>query len=157
MPGPAPKDPKLRARTNKKPSAATIEATPVLDGGLVPTLPVRPESKPWHPLTLAFWSDVWSSPMARRYLTSDLHGLYVLAETVDAFWWEPETMARLQLAKEIRVQRMPYGLTPLDRNRLDWKIEAPKPAETTAAPEVKARADFDPRKVLEMPAARGKR
>ncbi len=90
--------------------------------------------------------------MAARYLPADLPGLYVLVELVDQFWLKPSA----DLAKEIRQQRQPYGLTPLDRNRLDWKIEAPKPAETTAAPEVKARADFDPRKVLEMSAARGK-
>jgi hypothetical protein len=151
---PPPKDPKIRQRTNKKPSASSIEAVPVLESGLAPELPARGlEATPWHPLTVAFWTDVWGSPMARKYLQADLHGLYVLAELVDQFWTKPTPY----MSAEIRAVRMPYGLTPLDRNRLDWKIEAPKPAETTAVPEVKARADFDPRKVLEMPAARGKR
>lgn len=90
--------------------------------------------------------------MARKYLQADLHGLYVLAELVDQFWSKPTPY----LSAEIRAVRMPYGLTPLDRNRLDWKIETPKPAETQTTEPAKVRADFDPGKVLEY-TARSKR
>lgn len=147
MPGPPPKDPALRARANKKPTAGSIEATPVLEAGPAPTLPPRPADAPWHPLAVSFWTDVWASPMAKRYLQSDLHGLLVLVELVDQFWWKPSAM----LSAEIRAVRQPYGLTPLDRNRLDWRVETPKPDEKPA-PVAAPKPAVDPRKVLEMPA-----
>jgi hypothetical protein len=84
--------------------------------------------------------------MATRYVEGDMDGLIVLARLMDRWNCGEQTT---QLAAEIRLQRMPYGLTPLDRNRLQWKIEpaAAKPAEPKPEPK---RAAFDPRKVLEM-------
>lgn len=155
MPRPL-KDPAIRQRRNKKPTAATMEAETVLASGDAPPLPKRgADADPWHPQTVAFWADVWASPMAKRYLQVDLHGLFVLAELTDQFWHKPSAY----LSSEMRARAVAYGLTPLDRNRLDWKIEAPKKPEEEQKPaaEVKAREGFDPRKVLEMPAARGKR
>jgi len=57
--------------------------------------------------------------MAPEYLQADVHGLYILAVLVDKFWRKPST----QLAGEIRLQRQCFGMTPIDRRRLEWSVE----------------------------------
>lgn len=70
-------------------------------------------------MTAEWWRDVWASPMAPEFDESDRHGLFLLAVLVDAFWVEPSK----ELAAEIRLQRQCFGLTPIDRRRLQWEIE----------------------------------
>jgi hypothetical protein len=82
-------------------------------------VPDLPGERVWHPLTESWWDDIWSSPMAPEFDHSDTHGLFVLAMLVDAFWVEPST----GLAAEIRLQRQCFGLTPIDRRRLQWEID----------------------------------
>jgi len=67
--------------------------------------------------------------MAPRFLEADVHQLYILAELVDRFWREPTTA----LAAEIRQQRLAFGLTPIDRRRLEWTIRQPE--EESPAPQ----------------------
>lgn len=81
--------------------------------------PKLPTGTKWHRQTRAWWRDVWASPMAPEYDESDIHGLYLLAVLVDAFWQAPTQV----LAAEIRLQRQCYGLTPIDRRRLQWEID----------------------------------
>lgn len=57
--------------------------------------------------------------MAPEYLEADQHALLMLASLVNEFWTAPTTA----LAAEIRLQRQCFGLTPLDRRRLQWEIE----------------------------------
>lgn len=57
--------------------------------------------------------------MAAEYLQADIHGLYILALLVDRFWKKPSTM----LSTEIRLQRQCFGLTPIDRRRLQWEVQ----------------------------------
>lgn len=83
--------------------------------------------------------------MAPEFLKSDLHGLFRLAVLVDAFWREPSK----ELAAEIRLQQAAYGLSPLDRRRLQWEIkrsEAEKKPQPAAAPP--PRRITDPRRAL---------
>ena len=82
--------------------------------------PSLPTHRDWQPMTRAWWKDTWRSPMAAEFLRADVHGLYILAELVDAFWTDPED---LKLAAEIRQHRMAFGLTPIDRRRLQWEVE----------------------------------
>ena len=111
-----PKDPAVRQRRNKKSTRAVLPA----DKGKYRRVPKLAErDHEWHPLTLAWWRDIWRSPMANEFLKSDTHGLFMLAETVDRFWRKPS----IALQAEIRQQRQCYGLTPLDRRRLEWSIE----------------------------------
>lgn len=93
--------------------------------------------------------------MAEEYLDADLHGLFILAELVDRFWEEPTSA----LAAEIRLQRQCFGLTPVDRRRLQWEVQRVEPdtrprqgrlPEAAAKPAQQADAE-DPRKVLEFP------
>lgn len=110
-----------RRRTNKATTAATLS-----DGTKIirPELPAHHdedgEIRPWHALTVDWWNDLWASPMAAEYHSSDKHALFILAALVDQFWTSPDQ----KLAAEIRLQRIPFGLTPYDRRRLEWTIES---------------------------------
>ena len=141
---PLPKDPALRQRRNKPNAQATLPA----EGQRRRKAPPLPANRVWSELTLAWWRDVWHSPMAEEFLKSDVHGLYQLAELVNRFWEEPSTA----LAAEIRLQRQCFGLTPIDRRRLQWEVERvesvtrKRPPE---APRAAAPAD-DPRSILRV-------
>ncbi|MBF4578947.1 hypothetical protein ITJ48_05175 [Frigoribacterium sp. VKM Ac-2530] len=127
----AKKHPSARARKNTASTAATLS-----DGGsaIVPELPARPVvygeegevvASDWHEATTQWWADLWASPMANEYHSSDRHALFLLAVLVDDFWRAPST----KLAAEIRLQRVAFGLTPYDRRRLEWTIETTEEAK----------------------------
>ena len=150
MPGPIPKPAALRQRRNKVSTAATLVATSA-PRQRAPRLPDWGEGQEWHRLTRAWWRDVWRSPMAEEFDKGevDIHGLYILAVLVDQFWKEPSR----ELAAEIRLQRQCFGLTPIDRRRLQWEIERGEQAETrTRQRHVRAAqaGDEDPRKALQV-------
>lgn len=138
---PNPKHPSVRARRNKTSTAATL--SPVHDVE-APDLPERD----WHPQTLAWWADVWASPMAPEYDDSDKHGLFLLAVLVDRFWTSPHWT----LAAEIRLQRQCFGLSPMDRRRLQWEIDrgeaAAERSERRRPPREPLRVVGDPREAL---------
>lgn len=115
MPGPAPKHPAVRQRRNKDVTQAALVNR---DGPLakVPTLPKRADG--WHAMTKKWWKDIWQSPMREEFLRADIHALFRLAVLVDLFWSEPN----LAVAAEIRLQQQAFGLTPLDRRRLQWQV-----------------------------------
>lgn len=137
---PTPKPAATRARRNKASTNTTL--TSVHDVAE----PKLPAGRKWHRQTRSWWKDVWASPMAPEYDESDLHGLYLLAVLVDDFWVHPSQ----GLAAEIRLQRQCFGLSPIDRRRLQWEIDrgesaagktrkrreavAPKPAPVTEDP-----------------------
>jgi hypothetical protein len=143
MPGPTPKPASARQRRNKTATAAQLETTePVLTEA--PELGRHPTGGEWHARTLEFWREVWDSPMADEYLLADRDGLFQLATLVDQFWWDPSA----KRAQEIRLQRQCFGLTPIDRRRLQWEIvraESAKRRKPKRAPE---KPTGDPRKAL---------
>lgn len=115
MPGPIPKPAAVRQRRNTVASqAALINHEPPLVKA--PPLPKRPEG--WHKLTKAWWKDIWKSPMQAEFLQADVHALFRLAVLIDLFWTEPN----LAVAAEIRLQQQAFGLTPIDRRRLQWQV-----------------------------------
>lgn len=125
------------ARRNQSATKSTLHR----DHDVVaPDLPDRETG--WHKLTLDWWQDIWASPMAPEFDSSDIHGLYVLADLVDAFWLEESPRARTALAGEIRLQRQCFGLTPIDRRRLQWEIERTDEAQDRGA---KRRAKASPK------------
>lgn len=126
MPGPPPKDASLRARRNKSSTAATLAAVPA--DTTAPELPERHDDEgnvlAWHPMALDFWAEVWASPMRSEYLDADVPGLFILVALTDAYWRGLEQgRAGKELAAEIRLQRIDYGLTPIARRRLQWEVE----------------------------------
>src|SRR4051812_1508453 len=112
--GTAPKPTHLRARTNRKPGAAVIEK-PMHP--TIPTIP-NPDKRMWHPLTEAAWETAWTSPMASQWIETDRDALGRLALLWDEFYRRPNA----NTMKEIRLQGALFGLSPVDRSRLQWEI-----------------------------------
>ena len=128
MRGGKPKPPGMTQRRNKETSKSTfVDNNPIVD---IPSLPKRGHKK-WKAMTISWWNDVWTSPMASEDLTADKHGLYVLAELIDQYWRDPKPST----AAEIRLQRQCFGLTPIDRRRLQWEIQRGEEAEGKRKPE----------------------
>lgn len=145
MPGPLPKNASTRQRRNKAAGATVLHLVTDADA----KAPELPKGRRWLKATRDWWSDVWASPMAPEYDDSDRHGLYVLAVLVDDFWRAPDH----KLASEIRLQRQCFGLTPIDRRRLQWEIDRGEEADerTTArrqAPPKRSTPKKDPRRLL---------
>lgn len=127
MPGPPPKNPKTRRRTNRVSTARTLAA--VEPRVAAPSLPA---DRDWHPLTRAWWIDAFRSPMSGEFLAADVHGLARVAVLVDDFWTADTPNARARLSAEIRLAAQGFGLTPIDRRRLQWEVaraEEPAPAK----------------------------
>jgi len=89
--------------------------------------------------------------MATEYVRADEHGLFRLAVLIDMFWHKPSQ----KLAAEIRLQQQAYGLTPLDRRRLEWSVEQAEEAKdrgdlrrSSQAILVHSDGDPDPRETL---------
>lgn len=147
---PLPKPADERRRRNKTAGARTLRQ---VEPGTV-AVPELPAGS-WHPQVLRWWSDVWASPMAPEWDDSDIHGLFELAGLMHRYWLaleDPETSAAslAALAGQLRQGRQQYGLSPLDRRRLEWEIDKAEEAgrrrtarKASAAP----RAVKDPRSV----------
>lgn len=149
MPGPAPKDPATRARRNMTSTRATLRAVPTLKK---PELPEHPDGA-WHPMTVAWWDDIWASPMAPEFDDSDRHGLFTLAMLTDDFWTASSSRDRMNLAAELRQQGQRFGLSPIDRRRLQWEIERTEEAQAKgskrrASAPMPAKSGTDPRATL---------
>ena len=143
MSGPAPKHVSVRARVNKASTRATLTERDPSDVKVPPLPPCTKELEdgqvievPWHPLTRAWWAAIWPSPMAAEWHESDIFGLYAVAFLYDKFYRNPSAAAHA----ELRLARAPYGLTPIDRRKLEWSIGSVDRVqrENTAA-EAKAR------------------
>lgn len=94
-----------------------------------PTLP-NPDKRKWHRLTRAWWKRVWESPMAGEYLPTDVDGLGRLALLIDDFYNKPDG----RLLGEIRLQEARWGLSPVDRSRLQWVVQQGEEAERKRRP-----------------------
>lgn len=140
--GPAPKPSHLRQRTNHKAGARVLEAP---DRPVVPKLP-NPDGRTWHPMTLALWREWWESEMASEWLKTDVSGLGMLAVLYDEFFREPN----VEVMKEIRLQRACFGLTPVDRSRLQWEIGKGEEAERRRSrpTPIRKATTGDPRRLL---------
>jgi hypothetical protein len=145
---PTPKHSSVRARRNRTSTAATLTADHDVEA---PNLPRRDAGWNWQ--TEKWWRDIWASPMAPEFHQSDQHGLFILAALVDDYWTAGTAKDRAALAAEIRLQRQCFGLTPIDRRRLQWEIERTDEAQDrgrkrrqeSATP---AQTGQDPREVL---------
>ena len=73
--------------------------------------------------------------MSSEYVDSDIKGLGALAILWDDFYLAPSPTGRKELMAEIRLQEVRFGLSPIDRRRLQWEIkrvepDKPKPKKT---------------------------
>ena len=144
----------VRARANRAATAATLPAAG--RAGAAPLLP-QLDDREWSPLTLAWWRDLWSSPMSTEYHQSDSHQIVVLAMLMDDFFTATSRTMRTAISAEIRQHRQAFGLTPYDRRRLEWQIETTEDAKdrgrarrerSTTAPSKAAQPATDPRSIL---------
>lgn len=119
------------ARRNKSATRATLTRDHNIEAPPLPEYGEEGEEDKgsWHPLTVQWWLDIWASPMAPEFEKSDIHGLYILAALIDTFWHKPGK----DTAAEIRLQRVAFGLTPIDRRRLQWEIERTDEAQDKGA------------------------
>lgn len=98
----------------------------------------------WHPQVLAYWKDMWRSPMAAKWLRSDLHALVRIAALTDRFWREGFPVS---IDAELRLHEEKWGLSNLARLRLQWGV-VDAPEHPHAGPVAVPRSD--PR-ALRMP------
>lgn len=152
--GQAPKPAHLRQRTNRKPGAGVIEAPKRPRLPEIPNPGHRdPETKTlipieWHPLTLRSWKNAWKSPMASRWLESDIDGLGRVALLWETYYRGGDA----KILAEIRLQEQRFGLSPLDRSRLQWEVERGEEAENKLRKRQQVerpRSSVDPRGILQ--------
>ena len=131
MPGPAPKPAHLRQRRNKKAGATTLPdpETETTEKKKIPALQ-NPDKRKFHRLTRAWWRRVWESPMASEFLPTDEDGLARLALLVDNYYHHPHK----EILSEIRLQEARFGLSPVDRSRLQWEVLKGEEAEKRRKP-----------------------
>jgi hypothetical protein len=110
-------------------------------------IPEHPAGEVWHVMARRWWREVWHSPMAVEILRADEMALCMLLVLVDQYWKGPD----VKLAAEIRQQQREFGLTPLNRRRLEWQIAQAEEAIDRHENKRIRRAvviDGDPREVL---------
>lgn len=154
MSGPLPKPARLRQRRNRVSTRAALPSIAQAAGNAVPQLPPRDrQSERWHPKVIAWWQSVWHSPMAGELLESDVKGgLLLIAELYQRRWAADTAKEIVALATEIRQQEARFGLSPVDRRRLQWEIERGQQADDRTARRrgLKAVEGKDPRTVLKV-------
>lgn len=147
MPGPPPKHPSTRQRRNRTSTNRVLSAVPDAEVPKLPTI----KGLRWCTRARDFWREVWESPMAPEFTEADLEGLLEVTRLVHLYWSTPADQVDQirKLGAELRLQRQAYGLSPLDRRRLQWEIDrgdeaatrtnqrhgqrAPRPAEDPGA------------------------
>jgi hypothetical protein len=138
--GPAPKPAHLRQRTNRKPGAAVLEAPA---SPKIPELP-NPDGRDWHALTIQSWRNAWGSPMAGQWLDTDRDALGRLALLWDAFYKAPDS----KVLAEVRLQEARFGLSPIDRSRLQWEVQRAEERDTRPRSLPTRPASGDPRRLF---------
>lgn len=105
--GPAPKDPRRRARRNADPVGTTVIAFQRAER------PDLPDDVDWPEQTRAWW-DMWAeSPLSEHFMSTDWSFLLDTAR-LHAEFWQGDAKA----AAELRLRVAKFGATPEDRARL---------------------------------------
>jgi hypothetical protein len=130
----------LRQRTNKKTGATVLQMPEGLE---IPPIP-NPDGREWHKLTLVGWKNAWESPMSPQWLTTDIDALGRLALLWDEFYKSPD----IKTMAEIRQQEQRFGLSPLDRSRLQWEVAKVADVERKQQQRAGKKTGTDPRAIL---------
>lgn len=143
MPGPAPKDPELRARRNKPASSAVLPPAAAVRG------PDLPADHAWHQRVQDWWVALREHPVATRYTSLDWQQALDVAELRQLYATGPSG----RLFALIQSASVGLGLSEADRRRNGWGMQTTPatPAEAPALPEPARRPSprrMDPRKVL---------
>jgi hypothetical protein len=85
--------------------------------------------------------------MSSQWLESDVDGLGRVAVLWDEFYKAPDA----KVMAEIRLQEQRFGLSPLDRSRLQWEVKRGEDAQRQRVPPPSvAKPGADLRRVLKM-------
>jgi hypothetical protein len=122
-PGPLPKNPSARQRRNRASTNTLLHVAGPEDEIDIPKLFRHPHEDGWHQLTLHWWVEVWRSPMRTEFTDADREGLMMLAMIVNDFFTAKSARDRLFALAEVRLQSVRFGLSPIDRRRLQWEVE----------------------------------
>ena len=154
MPGPAPKPSALRQRRNRETTRSLLPTEAESADSAVPKLSglLLDAKEKWHPMVTQWWEAVWKSPMASEYLAADKEALFMLARLHQDFWTADTQKERQIIAAEIRQQGVRFGLSPIDRRRLQWEVEKGDQAveRTTSRRQRTNASGKDPREVLKV-------
>lgn len=150
MRGRPPKDAKLRQRRNKILGGATLPTVEVSAEREVP--PIPPRVGGWHEKVVEWWAAMWKSPQAGEYTLSDIQGgLYLLACHYQDFWEATTADGRQKASGVLFKGWEKFGLSPIDRRRLQWEIEKGDQAtERTQVRRQRKQSGGDPRKALKV-------
>lgn len=136
--GPAPKDPKRRARANKDPiPARTIDADGVVGPQPLPD-DLLPDGDDWHPATRRWWDRWCESPLAQTLLLVDWSELEACAVMHHEFMRK----RTFTLASELRLRMAKFGSTPEDRARLRISIADADEKDAKRSPAQSARLRY---------------
>lgn len=129
--GPAPKDPRRRARTNSDAGHAVrvIVAEPTAQ-------PDLPEGIPWPPATRAWWQMWRESPLTEDFTATDWSFLQDTAILHAQLWGNGD----VSVLPELRLRVAKFGATPEDRARLRIQFAAAEDAEDKTTRRVASRA-----------------
>ena len=146
--GPPPKPAHMRQHRIKKAGATTLDA-PETKNADIPKLQ-NPDGREFHQLTVEWWERVWTSPMANEYLPSDVDGLARVALLIDEYYKKPVGGKAKEMLGEIRLQEARFGLSPVDRSRLQWEVQKGEEAQRKRQPKQSAQSSNskDPRGIL---------
>lgn len=131
--GPAPKDPKRRARTNAEPIAVRVIQAVVKDQPALPTIYVTTDEGDrkrfnWPTITREWWAMWAESPLSIGFTATDWSELRDTA-LIHARFWSGE----VKLAAELRLRTAKFGATPEDRARLRIQFAQADEVETRNA------------------------
>ncbi len=121
-----PKPAHMRQNRTKKAGATTLQEQEQVS----PPKLQNPDKRKFHKLTKEWWKRVWESPMAGEYLPTDIDGLARIAILVDEYYKNPKK----DILAEIRLQESRFGLSPIDRSRLQWEVAKGEEAERKRKP-----------------------
>lgn len=124
-----PKSAATRQRRNRTSTAAKRSAP----AWRVPDLPPFGElfggRVQWHPQTVAQWNRMRNGPFADEYIEADFDEMIALARLWDARNKTRDPVKMMKFMVEIRLQGQRFGLTPIDRRRLQWEVDRGDEAE----------------------------
>jgi hypothetical protein len=148
MSGPPPKAAGTRARRNKTSTATVLHLVESTESTW--ELPTRGDLATWEPLAVRFWSDVVAQLLPSGQLVpTDFAELYALTDLIHRRWSED---GGVRYSSEIRLAGQRFGITPLDRRRLQWEVEKVEAAvdarKSRRRPTPVGRAKSDPRSAL---------
>lgn len=160
--GPAPKDPRVRQRTNRPEELIQLPSLVEAAGFEVPPMPKPPKGKKrWAEPVVEWWHSIWKSPMSTMWTQADVRSVVHELVRLRQFLYDAKGSSEyVRLMVQIQRMESQLGLSPLDRLRLRWEIRSGRLEREDDEDAVETRTvgdpdpdpapdDEDPRRALE--------